>query len=137
MENIYQPYEILETEEGELIVLVEPDEHLLSVAESQTENVELDVDVDYDEEDEELYIIMTVYMGDSEIFFALPYGESWDSLIDRASFSIAFISEKDFESKNYEEVPTMTVQLDDLTLGFVEGCKRTAEILLGEPEDFE
>lgn len=137
MENIYQAYEILETEEGEIIVLVEPDEHLLSLVENQEENIELDVDVDYDEEDEELYILMTVYIGDSEIFFALPYGESWESLINKASFSVAFISEKDFENKNYEEVPTMTVQLDDLTLGFIEGCKSTADILLGETEDFE
>lgn len=137
MENIYHPYEILETEEGEIVVLVEPDKHLLSLVESQSENVELDVDVDYDEEDEELYILMTVYIGDSEIFFTLPYGESWDSIIDKSSFSIAFISEKDFENKNYDQVPSMTIQLDDLTLGFIEGCKRTAEVLLGEEEFFE
>ena len=136
MENMYQPFEVLETEEGELIVLVEPDEHLLSVVENQSEQVELDVDVDYDEEDQELYIIMTVYVGDSEIFFSLPYGESWETLIDKGSFSIAFISEEDFENKKYENVPSMTIQLDDLTLGFVEGCKRTAEILLGDEEDF-
>jgi hypothetical protein len=136
MGNVYFPYEILATEEGELLVLVEPDEHLSSIIEDRTEDLELDVDVDYDEEDEELYILMTIYIEDSQVFFGLPYGESWDYLIDKASFSVAFVSEKDFKNKKYGNAPILSVEFDDITLGFVEGCKKTADALLGE-EDFE
>ena len=137
MENMYQPFEILLTEERELVVLLEPDENLTSLLQKESLNVEVDIDIDYDDEDEELYLLITVYIDGAEIFFALPYGESWEVLAEKGAFTVAFISETDFEKGNLDNTPTMTIQLDDLLIGFVEGCQRTAEVLLGEPEEFE
>lgn len=132
MENMFQPFEILISEENELIVLVEPEGELISALENENLSVELDVDVDYDDEDEELYLLFTVYLGENEIFFAIPYGEAWNILVEKGNFQLAFISQTDFDNKKFENVPTITIELDDLTLGFVEGCQRTAEVLLGE-----
>ncbi len=132
MENMFQPFEILISEENELIVLVEPEGELLSALENEKLSLELDVDVDYDDEDEELYLLFTVYLGENEIFFAVPYGEAWNILVEKGNFQLAFISQTDFDNKKFENVPTITIELDDLTLGFIEGCQRTAEVLLGE-----
>ncbi len=132
MENMFQPFEILISEENELIVLVEPEGELISTLEDENLSVELDVDVDYDDEDEELYLLFTVYLGENEIFFAVSYGEAWSILSEKGNFQLAFISQADFDNKKLENVPTITIELDDLTLGFVEGCQRTAEVLLGE-----
>ncbi|WP_299238621.1 hypothetical protein [Sulfurihydrogenibium sp.] len=137
MEEMYQPFEILLTDDGELVVLVEPEKNLISLLQKESLNVEVDIDVDYDDEDEELYLLVTAYIDGTEIFFALPYGESWEALAEKGAFTVAFISEADFEKGNSDNTPTMTIQLDDLLIGFVEGCQRTAEVLLGESEEFE
>jgi hypothetical protein len=137
MEEMYQPFEILLTEEGELVVLVEPEKNLIPLLQKESLNVEVDIDVDYDDEDEELYLLVTAYIDGTEIFFALPYGESWEALAEKGVFTATFISEADFEKGNLDNTPTMTIQLDDLLIGFVEGCQRTAEVLLGESEELE
>jgi len=137
MEEMYQPFEILLTEEGELVVLVEPEKNLTSLLQKESLNVEVDIDVDYDDEDEELYLLITAYIEGAEIFFALPYGESWEVLAEKGAFTVAFISETDLEKGNLNNTPAMTIQLDDLLIGFVEGCQRTAQVLLGESEEFE
>jgi hypothetical protein len=137
MEEMYQPFEILLTDDGEVIVLVEPEKDLMSLLQKESLNIEVDIDVDYDDEDEELYLLVTAYIDGTEIFFALPYGESWEALAEKGAFTAAFISEADFEKGNSDNTPTMTIQLDDLLIGFVEGCQRTAEVLLGESEELE
>jgi hypothetical protein len=137
MEEMYQPFEILLTEEGELVVLVEPEKDLVSLSKKESLNIEVDIDIDYDDEDEELYLLVTAYIDGTEIFFALPYGESWEALAEKGAFTVAFISEADFEKGNSDNTPTMAIQLDDLLIGFVEGCQRTAEVLLGESEEVE
>jgi hypothetical protein len=136
MEEMYQPFEILLTDDGEVIVLVEPEKDLMSLIQKESLNVEVDIDVDYDDEDEELYLLVTAYLDGTEIFFALPYGESWEALAEKGAFTVAFISEADFEKGNLDNTPTMTIQLDDLLVGFVEGCQKTAEVLLEEWEEF-
>jgi len=134
MEEMYQPFEILLTDDGEVVVLVEPEKNLMSLLQKESPNIEVDIDVDYDDEDEELYLLATAYIDGTEIFFALPYGESWEALAEKGAFTVAFISEADFQKGNSDNTPTITIQLDDLLVGFVEGCQRTAEVLFGESE---
>jgi hypothetical protein len=108
----------------------------MSLFKKESLNTEVDIDVDYDDEDEELYLLVTAYIDGAEIFFALPYGESWEALAEKGAFTVAFISEADLEKGNSDNTPTMTIQLDDLLVGFVEGCKRTTEVLFEEWEGF-
>ncbi|MCX7760616.1 MAG: hypothetical protein N2Z81_05450 [Hydrogenothermaceae bacterium] len=134
MENFYEPYEVVLSDDNKLAVLVEPDENLEKALENAKEP-ELMVDVDYDEESEELYLLISVIFGEEEIFFGLPYGEAWESLIEEGSFVIAFLPEEEFRSGKFDEVPSIEIEFDDITLGFVEGANRTAEVLLGETEE--
>ncbi|MEJ5172811.1 MAG: hypothetical protein WHT47_03780 [Hydrogenothermaceae bacterium] len=134
MENFYEPYEVVLSDDNKLAVLVEPDENLEKALENAKEP-ELMVDVDYDETSEELYLIISAIFDEEEIFFGLPYGEAWESLIEEGSFVIAFIPEEEFRSGKFDEVPSIEIEFDDITLGFIEGANRTAQILLGETEE--
>ncbi|MEZ0323463.1 MAG: hypothetical protein ABWJ98_04040 [Hydrogenothermaceae bacterium] len=136
MENFYEPYEVVLSEDGKLFVLIDPDESEdLEKAVESGKEPELMVDIDYDEESEELYLIISTIFDEEEIFFGLPYGEAWESLIEEGSFVIAFIREEEFRSGKFDEVSSVEIQFDDLTMGFIEGAQRTAEILIGEAEE--
>lgn len=136
MENLYEPYEVLVSEDGEIVVLVEPDDRIQQLLEKNIQP-ELMVDVDYDEEEEELYLIVSVIFDDTEIFFGLPYGEAWENLIENEAFAIAIITREDFEAGKVEDVPVVEIGLDELTLGFIEGANRTAQVFLGETAEEE
>ncbi|MCX7738115.1 MAG: hypothetical protein N2Z80_01665 [Hydrogenothermaceae bacterium] len=134
MENMYEPYEILLSEDGEIVALVEPDEKTEEVVESNT-SPETTVDVSYDEEEGELFLTLSLIFDDVEIFLGLPYGETWDSLIEKEAITLAFVSKVDFESEKIEDIPVLEIELDELTVGFIEGANRVAQVLLGEKEE--
>lgn len=134
MEKLYEPYEVVISEENKLIVLLEPAEEIEGIFEEETQP-ELMIDIDYDEEEEELYALISVLFDDLEIFFPLPYGEGWESLTEKGSFVIAMLSKDEFESGKFDEIPIIEIELDDLSLGFMEGAQRTAEILFGQAEE--
>lgn len=136
MENLYEPYEVLVSEDGEIVVLVEPDDKISQLLEKDTQP-ELVVDVDYDEEEEELYLAVSVIFDETEIFFGLPYGEAWDELIENEAFAVAVISREDFEAGKVEDVPVVEIGLDEITIGFIEGASRTAQVLIGETAEEE
>lgn len=131
MENLYEPFEVLISEEGEVVVLVEPDGNIEQLIQQDIQP-EIMVDVNYDEDEENLLLLISVIFGDTEIFFGIPYGEIWDNLIEKEMFAIAFISRDDFESGKFDDVPILEIGLDELTVGFIEGVNRTAQELLGE-----
>lgn len=131
MENLYEPFEILVSEEGEIVILVEPDENLNQLLEDNIQP-EIMIDVGYDEEEEDLLLLISVLFSDTEIFFGIPYSEAWSNLIESEAFTIAFITKEDFEAGKFEDVPILEIELDELTIGFIEGANRTAQELLGE-----
>lgn len=136
MENIYEPYGILVSEDGEILALVEPNYRLEQLFEKNIEP-ELMIDVDYYEDEDDFFLTVSVVFDDTEIFFELPYGEAWDDLMENEAFAIAIVSKKDFEAGKVENIPVIEIGLNELNLGFIEGAKRTVEVLLGETEEEE
>lgn len=134
MEKFYEPFEILLSEDGEIVALIEPDEVIQELFEKEIQP-EVMVDVGYDEEDDELFLVISVMLDEVEVYLGLPYGEAWDSLIEREAITLAFISKKDFESDKIEDTLSLEIVLDELTVGFIEGANRTAQVMLGEPEE--
>lgn len=134
MENLYEPYEILLSEDGEIVALLEPDEKIEEMVENDL-FPETTVDVSYDEEEGELFLTLSLIFDDVEIFLGLSYGEAWDSLIEKEAITLAFISKVDFESEKMEDIPVLEIELDELTVGFIEGANRVAQVLLGEKKE--
>jgi len=129
MEEIYMPYDVVVSEDNKLVAVFEEDDYLLQELEKEDTPFMVDVDVDFDEEEEEFYLLLSIYKGEVEIFIPFPYGESWDELLDSGELAIVVASKEVLEGQSDEEVKGYVIELDEETLGFIEGAKRVIEIL--------